>query len=74
MPDTNQIKEDINKVLKAYQYKGASTIIVEADKHDILLKGIVDSWDLRAAIAHVAWSAPGVNKINDQIFIIDNKK
>jgi osmotically-inducible protein OsmY len=73
MPDADQIKRDIKKVLKASGCKNASTIIVEADKHDILLKGIVNSWDLRAAIAHVAWSAPGVNKINDQIYIVEDK-
>ena len=73
MPDARQIKEDIIKVLKAYGCKDTSKVIVEIDKQDVTLRGIVNSWELRTAIGHVAWSARGVEKVNDQISIPGNK-
>ena len=47
----------------------ANRIIVEADEGVVTLKGTVRSWIEREEAERVAWSAPGVTNVVDQIVV-----
>ena len=46
-----------------------TAFIVEADGSEVILKGTVRSWIEREEAERVAWSAPGVTKVEDRIVV-----
>jgi osmotically-inducible protein OsmY len=47
----------------------ADHVTVEANGGEVILKGTVRSWIERDEAERVAWSAPGVNQIEDHIVV-----
>ncbi|SDP96968.1 Osmotically-inducible protein OsmY, contains BON domain [Mucilaginibacter sp. OK268] len=68
-PDALLIKEGIAKALQRRANLEASGIQIEIRGDQVILKGRVHSWNERTEAAHVAWSAPGVSTVDDQIVI-----
>jgi osmotically-inducible protein OsmY len=60
------------KILDAFRRNAevdANRITVEANGGEIVLKGTVRSWIEREEAERVAWSAPGVTKVVDQLVV-----
>lgn len=68
-PDSSVIADDIRKTLERRADLEASGIKVEVIGNKVILKGVAHSWEERTASAHAAWSAPGVDMVDDQIVI-----
>jgi osmotically-inducible protein OsmY len=47
----------------------ANRITVETNGGEVILKGAVRSWTEREEAERVAWSAPGVTRVVDQIIV-----
>ena len=60
------------KILEAFKRNAevdANRITVEANGSEVVLKGTVRSWIEREEAERVAWSAPGVTKVEDRIVV-----
>ena len=60
------------KILEAFKRNAevdANRITVEASGSEVVLKGTVRSWIEREEAERVAWSAPGVTKVEDRIVV-----
>lgn len=61
-----------NKILEAFKRNAevdANRIQIEANGSEVILKGSVRSWIEREEAERVAWSAPGVTKVEDRIVV-----
>ena len=60
------------KILEAFKRNAevdANRITVETHGSEVILKGTVRSWIEREEAERVAWSAPGVTKVEDRIVV-----
>jgi osmotically-inducible protein OsmY len=60
------------KIIDAFRRNAevdANRITVEANGSEVILKGTVRSWIEREEAERVAWSAPGVTKVEDRIVV-----
>jgi osmotically-inducible protein OsmY len=64
-----EIKRKIEDAFKRNAEVDANRIQVEADGSEIILKGTVRSWIEREEAERVAWSAPGVTRVEDRIAV-----
>jgi osmotically-inducible protein OsmY len=64
-----EIKRKIEDAFVRSAELDANRITVETDGSTIILKGTVRSWAERQEAERVAWSAPGVTKVINQIVI-----
>jgi osmotically-inducible protein OsmY len=64
-----QIKTKIVDALRRNAEVDANRIQVETHGGEVILKGTVRSWIEREEAERVAWSAPGVKKVEDRIVI-----
>jgi osmotically-inducible protein OsmY len=64
-----EIKQKIQEAFKRNAEVDANRIIVETDGSEVILKGSVRSWIEREEAERVAWSAPGVTKVEDRIIV-----
>jgi osmotically-inducible protein OsmY len=64
-----EIKKKIESAFKRNAEVDANRIQVEADGSEIILKGTVRSWIEREEAERVAWSAPGVTRVDDRIVV-----
>jgi osmotically-inducible protein OsmY len=61
-----------NKILEAFKRNAeldANRIQIETNGSEVILKGTVRSWLEREEAERVAWSAPGVTKVEDRIVV-----
>jgi osmotically-inducible protein OsmY len=61
-----------NKILDAFRRNAeldANRIQIETNGSEVILKGTVRSWIEREEAERVAWSAPGVTKVEDRIVV-----
>jgi osmotically-inducible protein OsmY len=61
-----------NKILEAFKRNAevdANRMEVEAHGGEVILKGKVRSWIEREEAERIAWSAPGVTKVEDRIVV-----
>jgi osmotically-inducible protein OsmY len=65
----SEIKNKITEAFKRNAEVDANRIQVEADGSQVVLKGSVRSWIEREEAERVAWSAPGVTKVEDRIIV-----
>jgi osmotically-inducible protein OsmY len=65
----SELQRKIMEAFKRNAEVDANRITVEAHGSEVILKGTVRSWIEREEIERVAWSAPGVTKIEDQIVV-----
>jgi osmotically-inducible protein OsmY len=64
-----EIKRKIQEAFKRNAEVDANRILVETNGGEVILKGTVRSWIEREEAERVAWSAPGVTKVSDQIIV-----
>jgi osmotically-inducible protein OsmY len=69
-----EIKEKIQDAFRRNAEVDANRITVEADGSEIILKGSVRSWIEREEAERIAWAAPGVTKVEDEIVVVGNVK
>jgi osmotically-inducible protein OsmY len=67
--EPEQIKKKIQEAFRRNAELDANRIIVETNGSEVILKGTVRSWIEREEAERVAWSAPGVTKVVDQIIV-----
>jgi osmotically-inducible protein OsmY len=65
----DDIKRKIQEAFKRSAEIDANRIIVETNGNEVILKGTVRSWVEREEAERVAWSAPGVVKVEDRIVV-----
>src|ERR1700716_3067582 len=65
----DEIKEKIQEAFKRNAEVDANRIMVETNGGEVILKGTVRSWIEREEAERVAWSAPGVTRVVDQIIV-----
>jgi osmotically-inducible protein OsmY len=63
------IKRKIQEAFKRNAEVDGDRIVVEANGGEVILKGTVRSWVEREEAERVAWSAPGVTKVEDRIVV-----
>jgi len=63
------LKRKIMDAFKRNAEVDANRITIEANGSEVILKGTVRSWIEREEAERVAWSAPGVTKVEDRIVI-----
>jgi osmotically-inducible protein OsmY len=67
--EPTQIKNKIMDAFKRNAEVDANRIQVEANGSEVILKGSVRSWIEREEAERVAWSAPGVTRVEDRIVV-----
>ncbi|RJF78701.1 BON domain-containing protein [Rhodopseudomonas palustris] len=65
----SELKQKILDAFKRNAEVDANRIQVEANGSEVVLKGTVRSWIEREEAERVAWSAPGVSKVDDRIVV-----
>jgi osmotically-inducible protein OsmY len=65
----DEIKKKIQEAFKRSAEVDANRIMVETNGGEVILKGTVRSWIEREEAERVAWSAPGVIRVVDQIIV-----
>jgi osmotically-inducible protein OsmY len=67
--EPTEIRKKIQEAFKRNAEVDANRIMVETNGGEVVLKGTVRSWIEREEAERVAWSAPGVIKVVDQIAV-----
>jgi osmotically-inducible protein OsmY len=65
----SEIKRKIQEAFKRNAELDANRIVVEAKGTEVVLKGTVRSWAEREEAERVAWSAPGIIKVENRIIV-----
>jgi osmotically-inducible protein OsmY len=65
----SEIKRKIQEAFRRNAEVDANRIVVEASGGEVILKGTVRSWAERQEAERVAWSAPGVTRVEDRIVV-----
>jgi osmotically-inducible protein OsmY len=67
--EPHEIKKKIMDAFRRNAEVDANRIVVETNGSEVVLKGTVRSWIEREEAERVAWSAPGVTKVEDRIVV-----
>jgi osmotically-inducible protein OsmY len=67
--EPTEIKRKIMNAFERNAEVDASRITVEANGGEVILRGTVRSWIEREEAERVAWSAPGVTRVDDRIVV-----
>jgi osmotically-inducible protein OsmY len=67
--EPSEIKRKIEEAFRRNAEVDANRIIVETNGSEVVLKGTVRSWTERQEAERIAWSAPGVTKVEDRIIV-----
>jgi osmotically-inducible protein OsmY len=67
--EPSELQRKIMEAFKRNAEVDANRISVEVNGSEVILKGTVRSWIEREEAERVAWSAPGVTKVVDQIVV-----
>ena len=67
--DPADLKEKIQEAFRRNAELDAESITIEVDRSVVTLKGTVRSWVERDEAERVAWSAPGITKVNNEIMV-----
>ncbi len=67
--DPDELKRKILEAFKRNAELDAQNITVEADRSVVTLKGTVRSWAEREEAERVAWSAPGITTVKNEIVV-----
>jgi osmotically-inducible protein OsmY len=65
----SELQRKIMAAFKRNAEVDANRVTVEANGSEVILKGTVRSWIEREEAERVAWSAPGVTKVEDRIVV-----
>lgn len=66
-PAGDRLRHDVERAL--LRTIGADRVTVEVDGDTLVLAGVVRSWWERDQVQRVAWSAPGVRIVHDQLLV-----
>ncbi|SIN18198.1 BON domain-containing protein [Micromonospora cremea] len=66
-PAGERLRRDVQRAL--LRTIGADRVTVEVDGDTLVLAGVVRSWWERDQVERVAWSAPGVRVVHDQLLV-----
>ncbi len=69
-PAPDDVKGQIEDALNRQAVLEGAVIQVSAQDGTIILSGSIHSWDQRAAARRIAWAAPGVNDVIDNLRIV----
>lgn len=64
------VRDNVRRALERHADVEASHIEIETDGNKVILKGRVHSWNERTIVENAAWSAPGVNAVEDELMIV----
>jgi osmotically-inducible protein OsmY len=67
--EPSELQRKIMEAFKRNAEVDASRITVEANGSEVILKGTVRSWIEREEAERVAWSAPGITRVDDRIVV-----
>jgi len=67
--EPSEIKQKIQQAFKRNAEVDANRIVVETKGSEVILKVTVRSWIEREEAERVAWSAPGVTRVEDRIVV-----
>jgi osmotically-inducible protein OsmY len=67
--EPSELQRKIMEAFKRNAEVDANRITVEANGSEVILKGTVRSWIEREEAERVAWSAPGVTRVEDRIVV-----
>jgi osmotically-inducible protein OsmY len=67
--EPSELQRKIIAAFKRNAEVDANRITVEANGSEVILKGTVRSWIERQEAERIAWSAPGVTKVEDRIVV-----
>jgi osmotically-inducible protein OsmY len=67
--EPSELKRKIQEAFQRNAQVDANRITVEANGSEVVLKGTVRSWIEREEAERVAWSAPGITKVEDRIVV-----
>ncbi len=67
--EPSELQRKIIAAFKRNAEVDANRITVEANGSEVILKGTVRSWVERQEAERIAWSAPGVTKVEDRIVV-----
>jgi len=67
--EPSEIKKKITDAFKRNAEVDANRIQIETNGSEVILKGSVRSWIEREEAERVAWSAPGVTKVEDRVVV-----
>jgi osmotically-inducible protein OsmY len=67
--EPEEVKKKIEEAFRRNAEVDANRITVEVHGGEVILKGTVRSWIEREEAERVAWSAPGVTSVDDQIVV-----
>jgi len=65
----SEIKRKIEEAFKRNAELDAKRVVVEANGSEVIIKGTVRSWAAREEAELVAWSAPGITKVDNRIVV-----
>jgi osmotically-inducible protein OsmY len=65
----SEVKHKIEEAFRRNAEVDAKRITVDLNGHSLVLKGTVRSWAERQEAERVAWSAPGIVKVENQIVV-----
>ncbi|MHA4950602.1 BON domain-containing protein [Micromonospora sp. SD19] len=66
-PAGERLRQDVQRALA--RTLGGERVTVEVDGDTLVLAGVVRSWWERDQVERVAWSAPGVRSVHDQLLV-----
>jgi osmotically-inducible protein OsmY len=67
--EPSELQRKIVEAFKRNAEVDANRITVEANGSEVILKGTVRSWIEREEAERVAWSAPGITRVDDRIVV-----
>ena len=67
--EPSELQRKIMEAFKRNAEVDANRITVEANGSEVILKGTVRSWIEREEAERVAWSAPGITRVEDRIVV-----
>ncbi|MGW3894317.1 BON domain-containing protein [Micromonospora profundi] len=67
--DGERLRQDVQRALARTLGAERVTVDVDVDGETLVLSGVVRSWWERDQVERVAWSAPGVRVVHDQLLV-----